>query len=83
MTWGIFREIFIRRWQGRMTFSERLKAERVKKGVSEDEVAKALGVTQSYISKLENGIKVPASGMLIALSKYYDVTTDYLLLGDN
>lgn len=64
-----------------MTFGERLKAERIKKGVTEVEIAKELGVAQSYISKLENGIKNPSNGMLIALAKYYDVTTDYLLLG--
>lgn len=65
-----------------MTFGERLKALRLKKGVAEVEIAKELGVTQSYISKLENGIKSPANGMLIALAKYYGVTTDYLLMGD-
>ncbi len=64
-----------------MTFGERLKAERIKKGITEVEVAKSLGVGQSAISKLENGIKNPSNGMLIALAKFYGVTTDYLLLG--
>lgn len=64
-----------------MTLGERLKAERIKKGVSQDELAKLLGVEQSYISKLENGIKTPSNGTLIALAKYFGVTTDYLLLG--
>lgn len=64
-----------------MTFGERLKAERIKKGVTEVEVAKALGIGQAFVSKLENGIKNPSNGMLIALAKYYGVTTDYLLLG--
>lgn len=64
-----------------MTFGERLKAEREKLGLKQDEVANSLGVKQSYISKLENGIKNPSNGMLIALAKHYGVTTDYLLLG--
>lgn len=66
-----------------MTFGERLKAERIKKCVSEVEVAKLLGVGQSTISKLEHGIKNPSNGMLMALAKYYGVTTDYLLFGEN
>lgn len=65
-----------------MTFAERLKAERLKKRVTEDEVAKELGVVQSYISKLENGIKSPSKEVLMVLAKYYGVTTDYLLFGE-
>ena len=62
-----------------MTFGEKLKAERVKKGVTETEVARALGVTQGAISQFENGIKNPSTGVLVALAKYYGVSIDYLV----
>ena len=62
-----------------MTFGEKLKAERAKKGVTEAEVARALGVTQGAISQFENGIKSPSTGVLVALAKYYGVSLDYLV----
>lgn len=62
-----------------MTFAEKLEAERIKKGVSQTEVAKTLGLTQSAISKIEHGIKEPSKGTLVALAKYYGVSLDYLL----
>lgn len=65
-----------------MTFGERLKAERIKKGLTQTEVGKSLGLVQSAIAKYELGIKEPKQATLIALSKLYGVTTDYLLLGE-
>ena len=62
-----------------MTFGERLRAERIKKGVSEAEAAEELGLTQSAISKFEHDIREPAKGTLVALAKYYGVSIDYLV----
>lgn len=62
-----------------MTFGERLKAERVKRGITESQVARELGLTQGTISKFENDIKDPSKGVLIALAKYYRVSLDYLV----
>lgn len=64
-----------------MTLGERLKAEREKKGVSQNDIAKTLGVAQPTISKYELGIKQPSNGALIALADYFGVTIDYLLRG--
>ena len=62
-----------------MTFGERLKAERVKRKVTEAQVARELGLTQGTISKFENDIKEPSKGSLVALAKYYGVSLDYLV----
>ena len=62
-----------------MTLGEKLKEERNKKGVTEAEVARALGVTQGAISRFENGTKNPSTGTLVALAKYYNVSLDYLV----
>ena len=72
-------EAIIRERSRRMTFGQRLKAERIKKGVTEAEVARSLGLTQGAISKFENDIKSPSTGALVALSKYYGVSLDYLV----
>lgn len=62
-----------------MTFAEKLKAERLKKGVSQTEVANAVGVKQSFITHLEKGRKTPSTAVLVDLAKYYNVSLDYLL----
>lgn len=62
-----------------MTLGEKLKEERNKKGVTEAEVARALGVTQGAISRFENGTKNPSTGVLVALAKYYGASLDYLV----
>lgn len=65
-----------------MNLAEKLRAERIKKGVSETEVAKAIGVSQSFIAHCERGRKTPSTAVLVDIAKYYDVSLDYLL-GDN
>ena len=65
-----------------MTFAEKLKAARLEKGVSQTEVANAVGVKQSFIAHLEKGRKTPSTAVLVDLAKYYEVSLDYLL-GEN
>ncbi len=62
-----------------MAMKDRLKAEREKKGLTQVEVAKDLGIAQPTITKYERGIKKPSTDMLVVLADYYGVTTDYLL----
>jgi len=60
-------------------FYVRLKELREEKGLSQSELAQAIGYTQSHIAKWENNAHEPKSGALIALAKYFEVTADYLL----
>ena len=52
---------------------------RIAKGVTQDEVANALSVSNKTISKWENGTSSPSLSMLVSLAKYYNVSTDTLL----
>ena len=52
---------------------------RAAKGVTQDEVANALSISNKTVSKWENGMSDPDLSMLIALARYYNVTTDALL----
>lgn len=52
---------------------------RIAKGVTQDEVANALSVSNKTISKWENGTSSPPLSMLVSLAKYYNVSTDTLL----
>ena len=58
---------------------DRLKLLRKEKGVSQKEVANAIGVTLSADSNYEQGIREPSNQILINLCKYYNVSADYLL----
>ena len=57
----------------------KLSGLRMAKGVTQDEVACALSVSNKTISKWENGTSSPNLSMLVVLSKYYNVSTDTLL----
>ena len=59
--------------------AERLTELRTKKGITQNELAKALSVSNKTISKWENGMSAPSLNMLITLSDFYGVTTDSLL----
>ena len=59
--------------------AENLTQLRTTKGVTQDEVAKTLGISNKTISKWENGTSSPDLAMLVALAAYYGVSTDALL----
>lgn len=52
---------------------------RRKKGISQEKLAEELNVTQASISAYENSSNIPTD-ILIALSDYFGVTIDYLLM---
>ena len=60
-------------------FKERLKELRTGKGLSQAQLAEILHVSQRSISSWETGFRQPDYETLEAISKYFDVTTDYLL----
>lgn len=61
----------------------RLKRAREKKGYSQRDVAKWLGITSSSLSNYERGDRDPDTTILVRLADLYEVTTDYLLGRDN
>ena len=62
-----------------MVFGERLKELRTERKISQMELAKATGITQSAIAKWELGRTEPSASALIKLSAYFSETVDYLL----
>ena len=59
--------------------SDRLKGLRDKYGLSQKQVAARLGVSPSIVSGYETGERTPSTEVLLALSRLYHVSTDYLL----
>lgn len=52
---------------------------REKAGMTQNEVAKALGVNQSAVSFWESGRNQPRAKQMVKLAKLYGVTVDELL----
>ena len=60
------------------TFGERLKELRKEKNIGQIELAKQLGVGKSIISLWEKDECEPTLSKLVAIAKFFGVTTDYL-----
>ena len=59
--------------------AQKLVELRTSKGVTQEDVAQSLSISNKTISKWENGASVPELSMVVELAKYYGVTTDTLL----
>ena len=62
-----------------MEFKERLKELRTAKGLSQMQLAQAVGLSQSAIAKWELGKTEPTASAIILLAAFFNETTDYLL----
>lgn len=65
-----------------MTFGEKLKKLRTAKELTQDELAEALFVSRTAVSKWESGRGYPNIESLKALAKFFGVTVDELLSGN-
>lgn len=65
-------------------FPEILSKLRRERGISQKKTAADLGISQALLSHYEKGIRECGLDFVIKCSKYYNVTTDYLLgISDN
>ena len=60
-------------------FSSKLKELRAKKGLSQAELAKRLGVTQQAVGRWERDKNLPDNDVLKKISVMFNVSIDYLL----
>lgn len=60
-------------------FAERLKELRTEKELSQVQLAKATGLSDSAIAYWETEQRVPNANAIIILARFFGVTTDYLL----
>lgn len=58
---------------------ERIAEQRKKLGLSQEELAEKLNISQKSISKYERGGRRPQYKVLLRMAEYFGVTTDYLL----
>ena len=62
-----------------MALSEKIFTLRKQKGLSQEQLGEALGVSRQAVSKWESGQSLPDLDKLLALSRYFEVSTDSLL----
>lgn len=60
-------------------FSEKLKALRTGRKISQKNLAEQLGVAKSVVSFYESGERFPSYDVLKKIARIFNVTTDYLL----
>ena len=65
-----------------MEFNEKLQELRKSRGLTQEELAEALFVSRTAISKWESGRGYPNLDSLKEISKYFSITIDELLSGD-
>lgn len=59
-------------------FGDKLKELRKNKNMSQEELGELCGVAKNTISNWENNATQPPFDAIIKISKYFEVTTDYL-----
>ena len=59
-----------------MSFGENLKRERERKGISQEELAKHIGITQAAISQYENEITSPTVALAVRIASFFGKTCE-------
>ena len=58
---------------------ERIQHLRENSNMTQEELAKRLGITRSSVNAWEQGISCPSTTYLVELARIFHVSTDYLL----
>lgn len=58
---------------------QRIRDLRTERGISQQALAKAIGVSQKAIDYWERGVNEPKASYIILLADYFSVTADFLL----
>ena len=66
-----------------MTLGERIRDERKKRGLSQEELADILNVSRKAITKWETDRGIPDIANLIRISEEFEISLDELIKGDN
>lgn len=65
-----------------MNIADKILKLRKEKGLSQEALAEALGVSRQSVSKWESGAALPDTDKIIAMSELFGVSTDYILKND-
>jgi transcriptional regulator with XRE-family HTH domain len=60
-------------------FGEKIKSLRTKRNLTAKEVCQQVGIPQSRLIELERGVRLPTTGQISILEKYYEVDSGGLV----
>lgn len=60
----------------------RIKSLRTEKELTQEKLAESLGISVEYVGKIERGKRTPSLDLVIAMSKFFHTSTDYILLAN-
>ena len=60
-------------------FGSKLKDMRINKHLSQEQLAKRIGITKSMVSAYETSMRMPSYEVLIKIALFFNVSLDYLL----
>ncbi len=63
----------------KMSFGSNIKKLRRERGITQDQLADALGISGQAVSRWETGAAMPDISLIPALSNYFNVSSDFLL----
>ncbi|MBE6632138.1 MAG: helix-turn-helix transcriptional regulator, partial [Ruminococcaceae bacterium] len=66
----------------KMTIGKRIRELRVSRSYSQEYLAEKLGVSRQAVSKWETDLSAPDTYNLIALSKLFGVSVEYIAIGE-
>ncbi len=59
----------------------RIRALRMKRGITQQRLADTIGVTLSTVGRIESGIKMGSIDLIVDIAIFFGVSLDYLILG--
>lgn len=63
--------------------ADKLKELRIEKGLTQDQVAKAIGVSQAAVNRWESEKRVPNYKYVFKLAQFFGCTTDFLMSSED
>jgi transcriptional regulator with XRE-family HTH domain len=60
-------------------FGEKIKNLRMKRDLTVKQVCQQVGIPQSRLGELERGVRLPTTGQINSLEKYYDIDSGELV----
>ena len=66
----------------KLSIDNKLKKLRIKRGLTQQTVADALGISRSVYSQYENNEREPSLRRIISISRFFMVSLDYLCSND-
>lgn len=67
----------------RFDVGDRIKGLRTQSEITQEELGTELSTTRSTVQKWERGMHLPSNGMLLKLTKKFDVSIEWLLYGSD